>query len=785
MSSSTNTNNHGHSALPEGEEQHTPPAPSRPTMPSTEVREPIPEFEEEVHLRDYLDVVLRRKWLVVCVLLVTFVSTLIISLAMRPVFKASGTMEISQKAPQVTNFEQLAASEMRSQEFLQTQVKLMQQAPVADGVIEQLDLRSHPVFNPPPEEDADNFVQSWLKQAKQAVSGVVASILGGRQEETAPADPGFDHLKKKIGLRDKYLNSLEVSPQRETNLVTVAYESSDPRLASRVVNTHMQEFIDWRMDKKIESSQTANRQLDRQVDQARIQLEKSREELNAYAQKAGIISLDSRLNQVYKQLEEINAALAKAEKDRVIAEAQYEQARKGDLSSLPEVMNNELIQQLKGQYADLQGRYQELLSTFKPEYPDLKNLKARMDDIEARIEEEKQSVLSSLRSEYESAQEREARLSAKAKEKKQLALNLNDKVTQYSILKQEVSTNEQIYQSLLDRSKEIHANVGTELPNLQVVSAADRPILPFKPNVRRNLLLAIVLGLMLGVGLAFFLEYLDNTVKKIEEITDRFNIPMLAVAPEVAKAEQQELDRYITQHPKSSFSESIRSARTAIQLSSFDQPPKSLVVTSSTPAQGKSTLALNLAQAFAAAEERVILLECDLRKPRLYKLFTENGSKSKGLSNYLSNLCSLQEVIHTLDGTNLKIIPSGSVPPNPTELLSSKRMRSFLAKLEEKFDRVILDAPPFTGFADALVLSNQVGGVVLVANLGETERETLRIFSRSMHNVQAQILGCIVNKMNTGYRYGGYYYRYYKYNYYKYNASYGVQEPGKEPAVQS
>ncbi|MDZ7761853.1 MAG: polysaccharide biosynthesis tyrosine autokinase [Desulfovermiculus sp.] len=755
-------------------------------MPSTDVREPVPEFEEEIHLRDYLDVVLRRKWLVVSILVVTFVSTLIITLSMQPIFKASGTMEISQRAPQVTKFEELAASEMRSQEFLQTQVQLLQQNSVADRVIEQLSLQANPGFNPPPDESADNFVTRWLQNIKQGMKGFVASLTGSGEEGTAGADPQFDEYKKNIGLRSKYLSNLQVSPQRETNLVTVTFDSTDPQLASRVVNTHMQEFIDWRMDKKIESSQSANRQLDRQVDQARIQLEKSREELNAYAQKAGIISLDSRMNQVYKQLEEINAALATAERERIIAENKYEQARKGDLSSLPEVMNNELIQQLKGQYADLQGRYQELLSTFKPEYPDLKNLKARMDDIKARIEEEKNSVLNSLRSEYERAQEREARLSETAQEKKQLALNLNDKVTQYSILRQEVETNKQIYQSLLDRSKEIHANVGTELPNLQVVSAADRPLLPSEPNVRRNLLLALVLGLMLGVGLAFFLEYLDNTVKKIEELTDRFKLTMLGVAPEVAKTEQKELDQYITQHPRSSFSESIRTARTAIQLSSFDHPPKSLVVTSTNPGQGKTTVALNLAQAFAAAEERVILLECDLRKPRLNKLFSGNGTnRTKGLSNYLSNLCSLQEVIHNLDGTNLKIIPSGTIPPNPTELLSSKRMRSFVAKLEEKFDRVILDAPPFTGFADALVLSNQVGGVVLVATLGETEREALRIFTRSMHNVQAQILGCIVNKMNTGYRYGGYYYRYYKYNYEKYNASYGAQASGEEPALKA
>lgn len=746
----------------EPEEGKTPAPSSKSTLPSTETREPEPEFEESVDLRDYLDVILRRKWLVLTFVVVVFFSTLVFSLTQEPVFKATGSLEVQPKAPQVTKFKDLVANELRAQEYIQTQTQLLQNKLLAEKLIKELGLKQNPAFNPKAgSKDKD---PGLLASVKSTVKG----WLNLNQQAHSSSNPGSEEmgkLKEQKALEQKLLENLQITPRRETNLVDVTFSSTEPALIPKVVNNLMKEFIDWRMQKRIESSKTANKQLEQQVQEARIQLEEARKKLNQYAHRAGIVSLDSKLNQIYKQMENINQALAKAEKERIIAEARYRQAKRSDLQSLPQVVDNELIQELRKEYAQLQGNYQELLSTYKPGYPKMKNLKARMEDIRERIQEEENRILNSLRNTYLSAKETEESLQEKYEESKKLAMKLNDKATQYKILQQEVQTNKQIYQSLLDRSKEIHASVGTGLSNIQIVSEAERPLMPYKPKIPRNLLLALVIGSMGGVGSAFFLEYLDNTIKKVDEVSDRFGIPVLGVVPKAEDMDQEALDSLVTQHPKNNFSEAIRTTRTAIQLSSFDEQAKSLVITSTAPGEGKTTLSLNLAQSFSVQEEKVLLLECDLRKPRLHKKIKTKG-RPKGLSQYLNGICELKEIVHQVQ-EQFYIIPSGPVPPNPAELLASTKMHQFVDKLHGYFDRIIIDSPPFSGFADALILSRQANGIILTLTLGETQKEALRIFRKSLHNVQANLLGAVINKFHVSFRYGGYYNRYYNY-YHKY-----------------
>ncbi|ABK18994.1 GumC family protein [Syntrophobacter fumaroxidans] len=736
-------------------------------LPSVETRESLPEFEDSADLRDYLEIILRRKWLILTFLFAVFMTVLVVSLSMKPVFRASGRLEMSPRFPKVTKFEDITGGQMFfTRDFVQTQVKLLQSGALAQRVLRKMNL-----LETDPARSREAKAEGLIERFRKSLS---ESLQFGKAVEKTP-DPSIASLKKEKGMQSWVGGNLEVHPERDTTLVNVSFSSTDPAQARDFVNTLIQEFISWQMDKRMDAASSAKQQLEKQLEVVRIQLERAESNLNAFAQKSGIVSLSSNLNLIYHQLEEVNKALTVSQTERIGKESVYLQSLKSGVSALPIVVESQMLQKLRADYVALAGQYQEMYTIFKDDYPKLKTLKARMVDIEKQIKEEENRMQHSLKNDYLASLKKEEALQKEAEEKKNLAMELNDRATQFKILEREVETSKLIHQSLLERSKEIDANVGTELGNIQVVEYASLPLSPYKPDVRRNLLLAIVIGLIGGIGISFFLEYLDNTVKRVDEITDRFHIPVLGVLPLVENEDLHDLDSLVKTRPKSSFAESIRTAKVSIQLSSpVDQPPRTFLITSTSAAEGKSAISSNLALAFAGSDEKVLLIDADLRKPRLHKVFSNGrGSKQKGLSQLLSGICNVGETIQTTGTPNLFFIPSGPIPPNPAELLASNRMRDILKTLGESFDRVILDAPPAVGFADVLVLGNYVNGVILVSILGHTHREALRMFRRSLYNVRGNLLGCLVNKLNVGHHLGGYYYKYYKYYHYYYQQAYG------------
>jgi capsular exopolysaccharide synthesis family protein len=309
--------------------------------------------------------------------------------------------------------------------------------------------------------------------------------------------------------------------------------------------------------------------------------------------------------------------------------------------------------------------------------------------------------------------------------------------------------------------------VGVSSSNIQIVNKAMLPIKPFKPKVKLNLLLAMVVGLMGGVGIAFFLEYYTDTITNPDEISDRFHIPILGVAP-LSKTDEYPVEQTFINEPQSPLSEAIRSTKMSIQLAGTADQAKSFLLTSIKPSEGKTTMAANLALAFAGTGEKVILIDADMRKPKLHKFFQDQGdSFSPGLSRFLSGVSS-KGLVFKNGFCNLCFIPAGPAPPNPVELLASVRFSQLVETLTGHFDRVIIDGPPYLGFADSLVISRQVGGVVLVSSMGETTRDAIRHFKKSILNSQSKILGCVINKVDVSRRFGYQpYYRYYShYQYY-------------------
>jgi len=747
--------------------ENTPvPRPEQVLPPSTELRDPIPEWDpEEVHLRDYIDVLLRRKWLVINALLLTFVTTLIITLAQTKLYQASASLEVAPKDQNVTKFEEVVESGIATREFYETQVQLLQGREMARRVAQALDLRHHPVVA---EQLFSDEAPGLAARVKAALKGLVFFFIPGGDEAAEQATEVDEATLEEARLVNFILENLTVTPSRTAMLIEVAFLSPDRRLSQAVVNGLTHEFVQWHMEKKMEASDLARDFLKKQIDRAKISLEQAEEELNRFAQVAGIVSLDSRQNSILVQLEDLNSALAEAEADLIGKQALYTQALKDGPSVLPEVMDSGLISELKGEYARLQAEYEKLSVTFKDDYPTVRALLGRMRSIENRVREEEGKIFETVRNRYEAAAEKVAALRQRVAAQQQAAMDLNERATQYKIMAREVQTNKQIYQSLLERAREIESMAGISSSNIHIVDAARLPILPAKPNVGRNLLLAVVLGLFAGVGLAFFLEYFTDQIANPDEIADRFRIPILGVVP-LVKTENGSLDKGFVSEPKSFFAESLRTTKVSLQLSGAGPRTRSFVITSTQPGEGKSTLAANLAMSFAAGGERVVVMDADLRRPRLHKIFGENGAgAATGLSSFLAGTGEASGLVQRDGVPGVSFIVAGPCPPNPVELLASRRFGLLIDKLEQHFDRVIVDGPPMQGFADTLVIARQVGGVVLVSSAGETTREALRHFKKSVLGVGGTILGCIINKVNLNRRYGypSYYYKYYGYSKY-------------------
>ena len=737
--------------------------------PTSEFQNEIYQWQEseEIQLRDFIDVIARRKWLIISILMFAFLSALIFSLTSTKIYETSAMIEVSQGTPQVTKFQEVMGTEGRIREFYDTQVELIQSRSMIDRVINKLNLMEHPVLVETLFADRSPGVVHGIKK-------FIKSLLPAYKEREIASKIPEDLLKRQrmIGYISK---NLKASNGLNSMLISVAFRSPNRELSANVSNTLVEEFIGWKMEKKLEASGTARQFLMMQIDRAKINLEKAEEELNRFAKKAGIISLDAKINSIYRQLEELNSSFTESEADLIAKKAIYEQSMSDRSAYLPRVLESDLISKLKDKYAELSSKYEDLKTTFGDDYPKVKQSKASMDNIAAQIRAEEHKISLAIKNEYQSAQKNVEAMRKRIELQKNLVLDLNDRATQYSIMAREVDTNKAIYQSLLERAKEIESMAGLSTSNIQIVNRADLPISPIAPKVKTILLLAIMLGLMTGIGCAFLAEYFADTVTDPDEIADKFHIPLLGLVPQTKLDESNVVSTFL-RSPRAPFSEAIRSSRVSVQLSGTGKHSKCILITSTMPGEGKTTISLNLALSFAAAGEKTVLVDVDLRKPRIQEILQlQNKINGHGLSSFLAEVTDRVGSFNRLH-KNLRVIPSGTIPPNPAELLASRRFKFLLENLSRRYDRVILDAPPHIGFADILILSKCVGGTVLVASIGETSRAAIGQFKKAMTNINGLILGCIVNKVNFNkkFGYGSYYKSYHAYK------GYGLDRPDRK-----
>jgi succinoglycan biosynthesis transport protein ExoP len=752
-----------------------------------------PEEEREINLLNYLRVLRKRMWMIIAVFFIVLITTAIGVLTVRPVYRGTATIRIDKESLQIVDFREIFTVSAWDTDYYQTHYQILASRQLARKVINALNISEHPQFLPEPETPFQKLKSGILNpivELKLNILNFIYDLMGHFHNnpskdasenlskdlpenlaKDSPSDKDSPETSKETAVISQFISQLTIEPVRNTRLVRINFDSYYPELASQVATAVATNYIKLNLENRFNAAEQAKQQLNQQLELMRAKVESADEALQAFCEKHGFIFLDDKeKNVALQRLNDLNEALAKAESERMAKEALYKQTKKGEFESISSVLDNKLIQELKQNYLQLEVQYSKLSETFKPEYPEMVRLRKQMETIQRRLNIEYSRYISAVKNEYEFCLRKEAMVRSAFEQQKTIVTEMQQKSIQYNILKREVETNRDLYKNLLQRMKEAGIQAGITASNIQVVDKAEVPARPYKPNIPRKILWATTVGLLLGVGLAFFFEYLDNTIKTSEDVEQFIRLPTFGMVPEISNEKRKRLERgdiYPVElvtfgHPRSLLSEVYRNIRTSILLSFSERPPKSFVVSSPSPMEGKTTTAVNMAIAFSQTGSPVLIIDGDMRKPRLHRVF--NGSNGVGLSNFLSGNAELKSIIKTSNIPNLFYIPSGPIPPNPSELLGSNLFKNMLQFLGRTFEQIIFDSPPVLSFGDSLILSNCVDGVVLVVMSGKTPREALRQSKNSLLHVNAKILGVVVNRVDIGqtghgyYSYGNYYY---------------------------
>ncbi|UCD90510.1 MAG: polysaccharide biosynthesis tyrosine autokinase [Desulfobacterales bacterium] len=728
-------------------------------------------IEKKIDLRDYLRVLIKRRWIIMTIfaLVVLFVAVNTFTAVL--IYKGTSRILIEKERPNLLSIQDVSYG-WTDPEFYETQYKIIESRAVARNVIQRLDLENSLEFFPEPQDNIVSNIKGWIRETLQGVKGWIKSIIKTEETKTKGVEQATDHDAPDSGLVSAFIGRIEVSPVQESWLVDVSVSARDPVMAARMTNELVRAYIDQNLETKLMAAKDAVEWLNERIDEEREKVEVAEKALLRYKEKHQIItgfSSDAE-NITAQKLAELNNQVVEAESHRVEAETRYRQAisLKGTpdmLDSIPEVLSNDLVNEIKKIEVTLFNRMSELSKKYGRKHPKMVAIASELKELKKRKAVEAKRVVNSLKNEYKLALAREESLKQALAQQKDESLNLNKKAVQFGVLQREAESSRHMYELLIKRFKETSLIEEMKTGNIRVIDKAEVPQAPVGPNKNRNLMLAVVLGLTLGMGLAFFLEYLDNTIKLPDEIKEQLKIPFLGPVP-IFSPDGIPMNGHkdlVTIHdPKSTASEAYRSIRTGILYSSVDTAPQVIMMTSSGPLEGKTVSSSNMAVVMAKSESKVLLMDCDMRRPRVHKLFSID--REIGLSSILAGTSNIKGAIVPSPVKGLDILPVGPIPPNPSEILGSKRMRQFINALRKKYARIIIDSPPVSSITDAAVLARMVDSVMLVIRAGETPRPVIEYSLEQLKTVNANIMGAILNAVSVGW--DSYYYYHYYYDYY-------------------
>jgi succinoglycan biosynthesis transport protein ExoP len=745
-------------------------------------------ISEPTHLRDYLNVVLKRKWLILS--LITVVTTLVaIQMYRLPsTYEAKTVIQIEQKNRTYMRTKDLVINAGADPAYWNTQLKLLENPKLHQQVILALNLQNNPAF--------------LGGQARTSLFTTLRRVIARDKAKPAAGAPGADGgltvanetlpgeevklTPEQLAQLEPYENALAagltVDPEERTNLVDIRYQHTDPELARKIADTLAAVFIENDRQHESAGTEAAKAATAQQITELQEQvasLEKQR--MNAVLAAGASVNPDMKgTNEIAERVAQLSQQSLEAESKTKALQAEYDAAQKAqsasDIYSIPKVQADKQVETLQTKLAELNEKKAALLEKYTEDWPEVKQIKAQIAQTEAARDRAAKANVAALSASLDAAKRNEASLRSAYERQRSLATVQGIKAINLGNVDQQLETSKQMLKTLMQRRTELQtADVEGQQANVFVQTPARTPALVGPPRVR-NIIIALLLALGAGIGLAFLLDYLDDTLKSVEDVDRHVRLPTLALIPAPREARRlfgrsapvhepsDNTALALIEEVRSPVAEAYRHLRTSLLLSSAGQPPKTVLVTSSQPSEGKTTTAVNTAMMLAQTGAEVLILDCDLRRPRVHMHF--QLPNTRGVTNYLSGDPNIGSLIQTFDKQpNLKVITSGPVPPNAAELLGSEQMRRLLQQLGDQFTHIIIDSPPAISFTDASILSTMVDGVMLVVHGGRSSRAVVRRAKQQLLDVGAHLFGIVLNNVKleaNDYYYGyGYYSNYY------------------------
>jgi capsular exopolysaccharide synthesis family protein len=697
--------------------------------------------EKEFNIKDYSLIIIKRKWIIIVFSIVLLAGTAIFSYLQTPFYQATCQVIIEKENPQVLNFQELYPIDRMKNEYYETQYQVIKSRTLTEKVVKKLKL----------DKRASN-----LEEAVQA-----------------------------------FQKSILVEPQPDSMVVQISIVGKDPAQITKAVNTLAEVYIEYNMEIKLKAYNDTAKWFSKQLPELKERLAKSELAVQQYKEKEGIVSFEDRQSTIMDELQRINSEYSNIKTERIEKQTTLGELNKlsGDaksLESFPAVLDDGLIKKLKENYITLETELNRVSKLYKPKHPERVSKEYQLEQLRERISEETQKIVNRIKSEYDISVAKEKELKAALDEQNSKALELNKKAIQYKVLQRETDINKQIYDSVLNRSKETEVTKVLEASNIKLLDNAVVPKTPISPNIQKNMLIALIFALLGGVSIAFFIEYIDKSIKSPDDVEQYLELPLLGVIPsfetllptykrfglDIFKGkEKQKRKKYSTENqlitmtdPTSIATEAYRNLRTNILFSANEEGLNSLLISSAIANEGKSTIVANLGVIFTYLKQKVLIIDADLRHPTIHKIFEKDNSI--GLLTFLENSCSYGDIIQKTKVENLDIITSGGKTTQSSELIDSSQMQQLIRDMSKKYNLVLIDSVTAASLPDAIVLSTMVNGVIIIHLPGGSDRSLINHIKKRFLNAGAKIYGVILNNLKIQTQ--SHYYYPYLHSYYEY-----------------